>query len=308
MQLLRSIWLLSILLLVAGQQSPAAGPASKDPAVAANAANATHLNSTLVTPGSKSAPGSLGAAVGGPVQTKNPVVPQQDKPANNTAATENAGKKRNRTDTGLPAAPMATSKPGTGEQKVTKVNETANSSSTATTSSSTSTTTTTAKPAAGSPIVTDGQSMQDVTKVGKSSSNGPAIPSSSSTTTTTTTTTATTTTTTTPKPKKPNVAVSTDVHQEWEKDVELHKTQEKPGPVQPQPPVGTQPEPEVQGLTGSSLADHGDNGYVVPIVTVLLTVPLALGVVTIMYRRFRDMWSTRHYRRMDFLVDGMYND
>lgn len=47
--------------------------------------------------------------------------------------------------------------------------------------------------------------------------------------------------------------------------------------------------------------------YVIPIVTLIFAVPMVIGVGIVLTRRFRYYWSTRHYRRMDFLVDGMYN-
>ncbi|XP_030379022.1 cell wall protein DAN4-like [Scaptodrosophila lebanonensis] len=146
--------------------------------------------------------------------------------------------------------------------------------------------------------------------------------STSTTTTTITTTSSTTTTTTTPRPTKPKILYGTGVHPEWEeKNAEKSATLQKPqagsssssqtgaapSPVLPEPePPLAQPSQELS--SSSQLVNRGSNEYIVPIVTVLLTVPLAIGVIITMYRRFRDFWSTRHYRRMDFLVDGMYND
>jgi len=47
--------------------------------------------------------------------------------------------------------------------------------------------------------------------------------------------------------------------------------------------------------------------YIFPLVVLIFLVPMILGVGIIILRRVRDYWQTRHYRRMDFLVDGMYN-
>lgn len=48
--------------------------------------------------------------------------------------------------------------------------------------------------------------------------------------------------------------------------------------------------------------------YIVPVIITIVALPL-LGAATFMvYRRGRDCWDKRHYRRMDFLIDGMYND
>lgn len=45
-------------------------------------------------------------------------------------------------------------------------------------------------------------------------------------------------------------------------------------------------------------------GYIVisALVLTFIAVPVVFG------RKLKDMWATRHYRRVDFLVDGMYNE
>lgn len=45
-------------------------------------------------------------------------------------------------------------------------------------------------------------------------------------------------------------------------------------------------------------------GYVIisAVVLVFIAIPIVFG------RKIKDHWNTRHYRRVDFLVDGMYND
>lgn len=48
--------------------------------------------------------------------------------------------------------------------------------------------------------------------------------------------------------------------------------------------------------------------YVVPIVIAMLAVPFVAVVGAFLYKKGRDFWDRRHYRRMDFLIDGMYND
>jgi hypothetical protein len=48
--------------------------------------------------------------------------------------------------------------------------------------------------------------------------------------------------------------------------------------------------------------------YIVPVVTTIFALPLFAAVIFVLYRRGRDCWDKRHYRRMDFLIDGMYND
>lgn len=52
---------------------------------------------------------------------------------------------------------------------------------------------------------------------------------------------------------------------------------------------------------------RGHREYVVPVVTLIFAIPLLMGLFLLSYRRAKEFWLTRHYRRMDFLVDGMYN-
>lgn len=48
--------------------------------------------------------------------------------------------------------------------------------------------------------------------------------------------------------------------------------------------------------------------YVIPIIGVILSVPLVAVVISILYKRGSEWWQHRHYRRMDFLIEGMYNN
>ncbi|XP_011309343.1 uncharacterized protein [Fopius arisanus] len=48
--------------------------------------------------------------------------------------------------------------------------------------------------------------------------------------------------------------------------------------------------------------------YVVPVVITILVLPLFILFVIFLYRNGRECWEKRHYRRMDFLIDGMYNE
>ncbi|KAH8315487.1 hypothetical protein KR074_006950 [Drosophila pseudoananassae] len=336
MKLLPLLWLLissSSLLLVSGEVK-SANTVTDSKVIAGNLSTAPLGNATqggtspaMVVPVT---PAALPAVQQGDKNSTKAEAPV-DKAKDVTTTTDSGAKTRKRplpTSSSIPSA-STPAKPAT---QVKGDATAAASPSSNTTSSATSTTTTTAKPqAAGSAIVAEGQSLSDVTKASSSSkpNNSTAATTksaiSSTSTTTTTTTTTSTTTTTTPKPTKPPVAFGMNTHKEWEEEQKQEsgppkatdkKNKDKPAAAsgassQPLPvPSSTLAEPVtpvVQELT-SNLADRGDNVYVVPIVTVLLTVPLAIGVVIIMYRRFRDMWSTRHYRRMDFLVDGMYND
>lgn len=48
--------------------------------------------------------------------------------------------------------------------------------------------------------------------------------------------------------------------------------------------------------------------YFLPVVITLLALPILSAVIFMVYKQGRDCWDKRHYRRMDFLIDGMYND
>ncbi|XP_019869077.1 uncharacterized protein LOC109597760 [Aethina tumida] len=48
--------------------------------------------------------------------------------------------------------------------------------------------------------------------------------------------------------------------------------------------------------------------YVVPIVAVILSVPLVAIIISVLYKKAADWWTHRNYRRMDFLIEGMYNN
>lgn len=48
--------------------------------------------------------------------------------------------------------------------------------------------------------------------------------------------------------------------------------------------------------------------YIVPVVISVIALPLLAAAAFVMYRQGRDCWDKRHYRRMDFLIDGMYNE
>lgn len=49
------------------------------------------------------------------------------------------------------------------------------------------------------------------------------------------------------------------------------------------------------------------SNFVVPIVAVILSVPFVAIIISILYKKGTEWWQHRHYSRMDFLIDGMYN-
>nr|AAX55665.1 24 kDa salivary protein [Phlebotomus ariasi] len=120
--------------------------------------------------------------------------------------------------------------------------------------------------------------------------------------TTTVKLTSTSTTTTTPKPKKPSLTISV------EDDPSLL---EVPVKVQhPQTGGRLDVEEPVAQLSHENILEMPVNhrDYIVPIVVLIFAIPMILGLATVVIRRFRDYRLTRHYRRMDYLVDGMYNE
>lgn len=48
--------------------------------------------------------------------------------------------------------------------------------------------------------------------------------------------------------------------------------------------------------------------YIIPIVAVILSVPLVAIAMAYLYKRGADWYQHRNYRRMDFLIEGMYNN
>uniref|UniRef100_A0A182SW33 Uncharacterized protein n=1 Tax=Anopheles maculatus TaxID=74869 RepID=A0A182SW33_9DIPT len=137
-------------------------------------------------------------------------------------------------------------------------------------------------------------------------------PPSTTTTTTTTTTSTTSTTTTTKPPKKPKITYSVE-------DEPKLLQAAKPGYGAPYDPVDSSgrlriDEPLAQfskeflgGVGGPGEPPNSRREYIVPIVTLIFAIPLLLGLFLLSYRRAKEFWLTRHYRRMDFLIDGMYN-
>lgn len=51
-----------------------------------------------------------------------------------------------------------------------------------------------------------------------------------------------------------------------------------------------------------------DPGMIMPIVITIVVVPAFALLAYMAVKRGREAWKNRHYKRMDFLLDGMYND
>ncbi|EZA54323.1 hypothetical protein X777_05553 [Ooceraea biroi] len=82
----------------------------------------------------------------------------------------------------------------------------------------------------------------------------------------------------------------------------------------PKPTVTSVDGPEVDDYRPSSRTKSSPLGmprkidYIVPVVTTIFALPLLCAAIFILYKRGRECWDKRHYRRMDFLIDGMYNE
>ena len=64
-------------------------------------------------------------------------------------------------------------------------------------------------------------------------------------------------------------------------------------------------------LSTQSVSDSTDlsrTDYVIPIVLVIMAIPLVIVLALFLYKKGSEFWERRHYRRMDFLIDGMYNE
>lgn len=48
--------------------------------------------------------------------------------------------------------------------------------------------------------------------------------------------------------------------------------------------------------------------YIIPIVVVILSVPLVAILLSLLYKRGADWWQHRNYKRMDFLIEGIYQN
>jgi len=58
----------------------------------------------------------------------------------------------------------------------------------------------------------------------------------------------------------------------------------------------------------SHSTDLSRTDYVIPVVLVIMAIPLVIVLALFLYKKGSEFWERRHYRRMDFLIDGMYNE
>ncbi|KAK5644115.1 hypothetical protein RI129_007960 [Pyrocoelia pectoralis] len=98
------------------------------------------------------------------------------------------------------------------------------------------------------------------------------------------------------KPKKPTVTVPGNN----ESDVTSHTQSDKLNSTSKTPKVPN----------NNILNSNQDNTqkYIVPIVIVILSVPFVAILISVVYKRGAEWWKYRHYRRMDFLINGIYDN
>lgn len=48
--------------------------------------------------------------------------------------------------------------------------------------------------------------------------------------------------------------------------------------------------------------------YIIPVVGIIFVIPLIVILGALVYKKGVDLWERRHYRPMDFLIDGIYNN
>lgn len=98
------------------------------------------------------------------------------------------------------------------------------------------------------------------------------------------------------KPKKPRITVSKD---EWfaPSHFELGKSNTTSSKL-----------PQVPNVDILNNNQDNTQKYIVPIVVVILSVPFVAILISIVYKRGSEWWKYRHYRRMDFLINGIYDN
>lgn len=114
----------------------------------------------------------------------------------------------------------------------------------------------------------------------------------------TSTTTTTTTTTTTPAPKKPTVTFSVEDVPDLLNSARKSSVSEL---------KGDDNEPRLL-QSSESVSDRGSgHDFLVPVIGMIFIIPLLIIVANCTASRARDYWSKRKYRRMDYLIEDMYN-
>lgn len=127
---------------------------------------------------------------------------------------------------------------------------------------------------------------------------------STSTSTTTTTTTKPKTTTTTAIPKKPTVTYSVE---DFPAVLEAVQAKKQTLPAQPVKEQPVEPLSLQSSETISYPEQKSSHNFVMSIIGMIVAVPFVVLITNCAVRRVRDYWSKRRYRRMDYLIEDMYN-
>lgn len=101
-----------------------------------------------------------------------------------------------------------------------------------------------------------------------------------------------------PKPKKPMLTIASDEEPFAPSHFQASKSNLSV----------SQSLPNVPSLDNLSQNQLKTQKYVVPIVIVILSVPFVAIIISVLYKRGSEWWRYRHYRRMDFLINGMYDN
>ena len=95
-----------------------------------------------------------------------------------------------------------------------------------------------------------------------------------------------------------------------EKTVVPRKGADKFVPSKPRKGVGLYPatksKPTISGVLPLETEDGQSNDFTALIVGLCLGLVLVLIVASLLYFRMKDVWTRRQYKRVDFLIEGMY--
>lgn len=109
--------------------------------------------------------------------------------------------------------------------------------------------------------------------------------------------------------KKPLI-LSSEALASWDKQVQNNQPKMYTIPSKETMASSQIPSPNkgsiVKVYTTKSNGSHP--GMIMPIVITILVVPMFAIVAYMALKRGQEAWKNRHYKRMDFLLDGMYND
>jgi hypothetical protein len=80
-----------------------------------------------------------------------------------------------------------------------------------------------------------------------------------------------------------------------------------PAPTVAPSPVPHHHKPNVTSDVPEQQVPAKQEDYVIPVVGIIFAIPLIIILGALVYKKGADLWERRHYRRMDFLIDGIYN-